>query len=503
MYSNTAYEALYEMFGLWLHSEMIGLITSEAFFKGLILIIFGAMFLITVMKFISRYVPGSLIERRHVPVSKFVKVIACLFLGLAILRVGGTVGVEDFKGQNWSQNSYVREQMTAPESEYRVSLVYKILAQSAEEIVGFFSRAIDRIMSQGHSQLQAPDFFYKAIMYAGLSSIDDPKAKEAIAFYTDECFAKVIPAMQRDAANASMLDKFFNPDSEADKELQLITLDLPNGTETDCLKVKENTREKFIDYASSQKLGLPAPTSPDMINEQQYWNYTASMYLVNYFNGDKETLLGIHRGAETPGAAGSIFLGLNRFFSWNGLLSIFGMKEALGASEAATRAQEFSEQLARAPHVAGFVKMGLIFLFPWLMFFVVAGNWRVLSLWFWVYLSVLCWTPLWTLLYHLMLGISLSSDVMQAFGKMNDGVSLYGAALVSSRIYYMYSIYSWVQLLVASLTTGSVFFFLKPILGHGAQEESPGFIDSARDIGGTAATASQAKSVAGVAAAVL
>ncbi|MDN8831424.1 hypothetical protein Q0O37_13995, partial [Staphylococcus aureus] len=68
--------------------------------------------------------------------------------------------------------------MTAPESEYRVSLVYKILAGSAEEIVGFFSRAIDKMMSQGHSQLQAPDFFYKAIMYAGLSSIDDTKAKD-------------------------------------------------------------------------------------------------------------------------------------------------------------------------------------------------------------------------------------------------------------------------------------------------------------------------------------
>lgn len=503
MFSNTAYEALYEMIGLRLHSQFIALITGEAFFKGLILLIFGVLFFVSVVKFISRYVPGSLIERKHVPLSKFVKIIACLFLGLAVLRVGGTAKVEDYLGRNWSENSYIRNHLGSTDADYQVSLVYKVLAQTAEELTSLISRAIDSVMSQGHSQLQAPNFFYKAIMYAGFSSVDDPKTKETLAFYIDECFAKVIPAVERDAANASQLDKFFNPDSQTDRELHAIELDIPNGAKANCLTVKERARQSLVEYAQSQKGGLPEPLNPEFINEQQYWNFTASMYLVNYFNAENESVLGVQRGAETPGATGAIFRNLNRFFSWNGLLSVFGMKDSIGASEAATRSQEFSEHLARAPHVAGFIKMVLIMIFPWLMFFVVAGNWRVLSMWFWLYFSVLCWTPLWTLLYHIMLGISVSGDVMQAFGKMNDGVSLYSAALVSSRIYYMYSIYSWAQLLVATFTTGTVFMFLRPLLGQSTQEEQPGFLGTARDIAGSGAQASQAKSVAGAAMAVL
>ena len=167
------------------------------------------------------------------------------------------------------------------------------------------------------------------------------------------------------------------------------------------------------------------------------------------------------------------FQTLNRFFSWDGILGAFGLRDTQGASEAASRSQEFSEHLARAPHVAGFIRMILIGIFPWLMFFVVAGRWRVLLVWFWVYLSVLLWTPLWTLLYHVMLGVAMSSEVMQAFGQMTDGVSLYSAALVNHRLYYMFSIYAWAQLLVATATTGAALMFLRPILSHGNQEESP------------------------------
>jgi hypothetical protein len=67
----------------------------------------------------------------------------------------------------------------------------------------------------------------------------------------------------------------------------------------------------------------------------------------------------------------------------------------------------------------------------------------------------------------------------------------------------MYSVYSWLQLLVASLTTGTVIVFLKPMLSHSTQEESPEFIGSARGMAGTGVEVSQAKSAAGIAAAVL
>ena len=92
------------------------------------------------------------------------------------------------------------------------------------------------------------------------------------------------------------------------------------------------------------------------------------------------------------------------------------------------------------------------------------------------------WAPVWTLLYHIMLGIAMSSEVMQSVGNLHDGVSLYSAALVNSRMYYVYSIYSWVQILVGTLTTGTVVMFLKPMLGESDTEEKPEFLDPATGV---------------------
>ena len=66
-------------------------------------------------------------------------------------------------------------------------------------------------------------------------------------------------------------------------------------------------------------------------------------------------------------------------------MSLFG-RETHGAALAAERSQEFSENLTRAPHVAGFIKMALIALFPWLIFPIVAGHWRILFWWMLGYL---------------------------------------------------------------------------------------------------------------------
>lgn len=54
---------------------------------------------------------------------------------------------------------------------------------------------------------------------------------------------------------------------------------------------------------------------------------------------------------------------------------------------------------------------------------------------------------------------------------------MYAATLVNHRLYYMFSIYSWVQLLVATLTTGSAFMFLKPMLGESETEGKPEFLE--------------------------
>jgi hypothetical protein len=93
--------------------------------------------------------------------------------------------------------------------------------------------------------------------------------------------------------------------------------------------------------------------------------------------------------------------------------------------------------------------------------------------------------------------------VMSAFGDMNDGVSLYSASLVNHRLYYMYSIYSWVQLLIATLTTGSAFMFLKPMLSEGQAEVKPDFLEPVSGAAPGAASGSLGSAAAGAAGAIL
>ncbi len=483
MFSNTAYEALYQILGLELHAKFIELITGEAFFKGLILLIFGAIFFMSILKFISRYVPGSLIERRHLPLSKFIKIIACLFLGLAILRVGTSAKVSDYSGKNWAENPYVTGRFQGVAKQYRISVVFQLMSHTAEELTSLISRGIDGVFAKGNAQLTTPNLFYKAIMYAGITSIEDEGLRDQLQFYSDECFSKVLPSVDHFEKQAA-IDTFFVAGQKIDRELADVNIDLRSGRKTNCLEVKESTIKNLNEYASIKTQGLSDQlpytvySYGGQLDPNYFKNYTASMALVNYYMDQKESRMGIQKGAAAPGAASSAFQTMNRFFSWDGLLGILGFRETQGAAEAAKRSQEFSEHLARAPHVAGFIRMLLIAIFPWLMFFVVAGHYRVLIVWFWIYFSVLLWTPLWTLLYHVMLGIAMSSEMLQSFGQMNDGISLYSAALVNHRLYYMFSIYAWVQLLVATLTTGSAFMFLKPMLRESETETKPEFLDS-------------------------
>lgn len=508
MFSNTAYEALYQILGLELHAKFISVITGEAFFKGLILLIFGVGFLFTVLRFISRYIPGSIVDKKHVPLSKFVKVVVCLFMGLSILRVGSNAQVYDYQGRNWVENPYIQGRFAGVESQYRVSAVFQLISHTAEELTALLSKVIDDVFQKGNSQLTAPNLFYKAIMYAGVSTIDDPVLRDQLQFYSDECFTKVIPSVDQ-FENKSTVDGFFKTGQNLDRELQDVSLETGNGQKTNCLEVKNSTVNLLNQYASRKTSGvsdqLPSEyyTYGGKLDASYYKNYTASMALVDYYSDQREGRMGIQKGAEALGSAGKTFQNMNRFFSWDGLLGIFGFRDSQGASEAAARSQEFSEHLARAPHVAGFVRMILIAIFPWLIFFVVAGRWRILIGWFWIYLSVLLWTPLWTLLYHIMLGIAMSSEVMQAFGQMTDGVSLYSAALVNHRLYYMFSIYSWAQLMVATATTGSALIFLRPMLGTGTQEERPDFIGDAQDAGGRGLDLATAKTAVGAAGALL
>lgn len=493
MFSNTAYEALYQYLGLSIHGQFIEAITSEVFFKAMVLIIFGGIFFVTAIKFFSRYMPSALVTRKHIPLSSFAKIIFCLFLGLALLRVGSTTSVKNYDGRTWASNSYIKSKYGDIKDNIKVSFIFDLLSRTAEETSAFLGKVIDKAMSNNHSQLGAPDFFYKAIMYSASATINDQSLKESLHFYTQNCFDKVLSEAASLEDNG-VINDFFLKTSRLDSLLYKIKIKDQFGSNLNCSDVKDEVREGLEKYAFNHHQTFLAlgENIKYPIKMQAAQNMDMANMLVNFYLDNKEAAFGIMKGSQPRGAMGRVFQYLNRLLSFDALLSLVGFSETHGSSEAVVRAQNFSEHLARAPHVAGMIKLVLIAVFPFLIFFVVGGNWKVLVFWFVTYFSVLLWTPLWVLLYHIMLGISLSTEVMAEFGKFSDGVSLYGAKLISSRMYYFYSIYSWAQLLIATLTTGSAVFFLRPMLMENSSEKAPEFLADGAESTSKASTAIKA-----------
>lgn len=496
MFSNTAYEAMYQYIGLALHSKFIEVITSQRVFLGVITLIFGALFFGTTVQFFSRYVPGVLIKRRQIPLSKYVKIVFCLFLGIAILRVGSHTSVKRFNGESWNKNPYIHAKVPEVSAQYKVSFVFDILSRTAEEVAALISRVIDSVFQTTHSQLDAPDFFFKAIMFAGTETIDDPKLKKSVQFYTNECFDRVLPFL-KEKFKGGKVDKMFETDAAVDQKLAQVYLERTDKKPYNCLDVKNEVRDQLRAYSLQTTGGgglmdklMQKIREPYM--HKSWSNYHHSALLVNHYLDQHEDSLGVQKGAEVKSTTGRIVQSFNRFFSWDGLLGTLGFRNLQGASMAASRAQEFSENLARAPHVAGFIKMLAIAIFPWLLFFVVAGYWRVLVYWFFIYFSVLLWTPIWTLLYHIMNSIALSAEVMEAFGGLSDGVSLYSAQLISSRIYQLYSVYAWLQILTGTFFTAMVMYFMRPVLTDSKEESTPEAYDSGKSAIGTVATLGKA-----------
>ena len=410
-------------------------------------------------------------------------------------------GVRDYgEGEFWNNNQWIKDNYGGDmKSRIKVSFVFDLLSRTAEESSAFLSRIIDKVMSRSHSQLDAPNFFYKAIMYSGMATIEDESFKELIDFYTEECFEEVLLFYEYKKTQAkNRFNDFFNKNKEMDQKLsEIMVRKIPNQ-DNDCLDIKSAIRENLKEYAIAHHVKFVRNSGKQVypIRDEAAQNMHMANMLVNHYLDKKESAMGIMKGSQLPGTMGRVFQYFNRLYSFDAALSFLGLSDLHGASEAAARSQKFSEHLARAPHVAGWIKMLLVAVFPFLIFFVVAGKWQVLIYWFVLYLSVLLWTPLWVLLYHIMTNIAQSVEVLEELGHFSDGVSLYGARLVRSRIYYFYSIYSWIQLLVATLTTGGAFFFLRPMLMENKQEAAPEFVGGANNTAGKASTA--VKAVGGI-----
>ena len=65
-------------------------------------------------------------------------------------------------------------------------------------------------------------------------------------------------------------------------------------------------------------------------------------------------------------------------------------------------------------------------------------------------------------------------------GELGDGISLYSAELVTSRIYHLYAVYSWLQLLTGTLFTGMLLYFVRPALPDHQEDSAPEFLETAQ-----------------------
>lgn len=455
MFSSTAYEAFYTIIGLHLHEASIKIITSQAILAGVLALTFGAAFFFAVWGYFKRYLPKTIGGFQGANLGTFVKLLASFLLGVSILKVGSLTNVRDHKRVTWHDNNYITTKVVDLQENYKVSFVFDLLTQSAEEMANFLGMVVDRLFEKTNSEQHAPSAFYKAILYAGSLTIEDQKLRSMVDLYSAECFAKVIPQMEM-ANQQDKISEFFKPYGVVDNALKEIKLPIQNGDEISCYDLKEKIHLDLYQYAwkSENKTAKYNENIKFQISRSAV-NETASNILNNHFTEQAEThWLNIQKGAEIPsGGFAKFLMGWKRLKTWDGLVSLFYGEHLEGANLTAERALQFNEYLKRAPHLKGMVKLFLIGIFPWLIFFVFAGKWKIIVSWWAVYFSVLLWTPLWTLLYHLMTTVALSTDILEAFGKLNDGISLYSSELITNKIYQFYAIYSYLQLIVGPLPT--------------------------------------------------
>lgn len=462
--------------GLRFQEEVTHWITSQVIFRAMIVIIFAVAFFAFLMQFASRYLPIFFTARRA-SIGKVVMLTFSLCFGISLLKAGTGITPGNMSGASWAQNPYIVSQTPSVQDQYQVSLIFRLLSGLAEELSRGLSFVVDATFSRTNPQSTAPNFFYKAMLGAASDTIDDPSVKSAINYYTDECLSKVLPQFDQNA-DGGFLDRYFSREGGADQRLAQIPLG--SGPYSNCLELKRGMNQSLSDYAKSHSSVYErAVAEGSAIDKfwrgfgQNYDNWVTSNLLVNHYLEEQEGSLGLQKGTELPGTGGRVVQYIERFFSVDGLLSILGRRDLKGASIAAQRSIELSDYLARAPHVAGFLKMLLIGLFPVLVFFLAAGKWKPLVWWWLTYLSICLWAPLWSLLYHVVTTLALNLETLEAFGKLSDGVSLYAAALVSSRLYQAFAVYSWLQLLIGPTLTGSLLMFARPLLSDSAPDAMP------------------------------
>lgn len=492
MHALTAIEAYFTYMGLYWYSEIAKFLASDHFVRALCLLVFGVLFLTTTVQLFARQMGSNVLSPSYVSVGSLVKVVVCYLLGLACLKVSNHELVKNFSKDSWENSPYIVSRLGAVDKDIRLSLPVDLMVRSAEEVGWVLTRITDWLMKGTHSNADSPNLYYKALLLAGATTIDDPKLRSKLELYSTDCIERLLPNLERISNDQkSGIDGLLNLSDTNSAALSNIQLD---GGKT-CADLRQEVQNDLT------KEAMPSMSWEDRIISQlqgangkgistdQFANFRVSSALLNFYIDKNEQGLGVMKGGEVQGVYGRVLQYVGRLASHEGLLRTLGFRESTGVGVAVERAKEFNEQLRTAPMILGLTKAALLVLSCFLPFFIIALRWRVVVWWWCVYLSVCLWVPMWTGLYHLLTNVFVVPEVMKNFGRMTDAYSLYSAMLIGDQAYYVSSVIGWAQVAVGPGLSAMVGFFAGQWLLSSRADHTPVAIQQVAEASTTVARA--------------
>jgi len=484
MFSSTAYDAYFVSLGVYLHSNLTKFLTSNEFFRALLIFIAAVTLLVIGIQYFSRHLPGTFFEKRYVSLSKFFNFIICFFIAVSLLKIGSTVDVKNYDRKTWRDNPYLMDRLSKHDKDYQVSFIFDLMIRTIEEIGWGTTKLVDYLMAENHSNLKAPNFFYKSLLYAGASQIESPKLREKLEMYSTECVWKMLDNLPEENRNEDWLGKLHSAARLPDKITEIysqIQFKREDGSTYTCNDLRFSVNQALYEESISE-----APLYEKFLNESglerkisasMMTNLEISSRLLNFYRSQRQNGIGIKKGSEIPGTFGSIIQYLSKLKSFEGLSRANNNDSIAGASLAVDKAREFNELQRKAPMIKGLVKMFLIGFAPLLAFMVIAMNWKILLWWAVAYSSVtIGWPFCWNLLYQLMTNFVASGSVLENMGQLSDSFSLLSAQLIMEDAYYFYTVIFWLQMASAIAVSGGALYFARGILSDNAEDHVPDIV---------------------------
>lgn len=480
MFSSTGYEAYYTYLGAVMQSTMLDFITNQKALKGLLVFLFASMLLLAIINFFKNYLPSGFSTggfNGGTALIGIVKVI-CAFMfvsGLLSFRVNPVI--KNYDRQSWMDSRYFENKKIV--GDIKVSGVYFFITNTLEEVGRAIGLVIDNTLKTRGTEgnLKTPDFFYKAMMYAGSSTIESESLRNNLDIFTNECLPIVLSLPEYQDAGG--ISKIFRGESLARSHLRGRRVEFLN---LNCEELRGLVNHELLEEA--KQLGLPEYTGIGMSFQKNIQTVAASKKILNHWINSQEDAVGTSRAAKF--SSGGVYNGVNILQFIEKAQTTEGMMNMLtrlftgsgtsfqNINNATKASMKFSEMTKRAPHLLGLLKMLLSTVFPFLVFVIVLGKWKPLVWWSALYFSLCLWSPLWSMFYHIMTNMMISSSEFQRFSgdSLNGGVFLYASSVLQNKSYYFYEIYSWIQLMTGPGFTGMFAMGLKGALSNGAQEST-------------------------------